>query len=313
MKRLLALLIAVASTLALWRFMQRVQELQGELARSQRELASQRARAMEAERQLAMLPKTAASPPVFGRGVVADGGFVSVTALAAEAAAAAAQLDAAADAQALDELLIESDLPLAEVEVLQASYEASQPAEEPAEIDMAALASRSGAVELLVSDRPPAEDDLTRLEGIGPAYAARLREHGIASFARLAESREDALAAIIQVPAWRQPNFADWIAQARLAVAGDEDGLAALQAALFSRRRDNLTLIGGLGPKYAAALQAAGIDSFAALAAATPEEVAAIASQAGLRSGNFGAWIEEAAQRAAGKRVARHAPTVDSP
>jgi predicted flap endonuclease-1-like 5' DNA nuclease len=314
MKRLLALLIAlIASAVALWRFMQRLQELQGELARSQRELASQRARAMDAERQLAQLTGQTAAPPAFGRGVIASDGFVSVDSLTAEAQAAAVALEAEAEAQALDELLIETELPLAEVEVLQASYEAGLPAEEPAEIDMAALASRSGAVELLVSDQEPAGDDLTRLEGIGPTYASRLREHGIVTFARLAETGEAALAEIIQAPAWRRPAFADWISQARLAAYGDEAGLAALQAELFSRRGDNLALIDGLGEKYAAALHTAGIASFAALAAATPEQIAAAVSAAGLRSADFGAWIDEAAQRAAGKRVARRAPTADTP
>jgi predicted flap endonuclease-1-like 5' DNA nuclease len=314
MKRLLALLIAlIASAVALWRFMQRLQELQGELARSQRELASQRARAMDAERQLAQVTEQTAAPPAFGRGVIASDGFVSVDALTAEAQAAVVALEAEAEAQALDELLIETELPLAEVEVLQASYEAGLPAEQPAEIDMAALASRSGAVELLLSDQQPAGDDLTRLEGIGPTYASRLREHGIVTFVRLAQSGADELAKIIQAPAWRQPNFGDWIVQARLAVAGDEAGLAALQAELFSRRGNNLTLIDGLGQKYAAALQGAGIGSFAALAEATPEQIAGIASEAGLRSANFSAWIDEAALRAAGKRVARHNLNADSP
>jgi len=307
MKRVLTILIGVlASALAAWRHVRlRNEDCQDELAQARRELASLRARAMEAERQLALLSEQAAAPPTFGRGALAEGGVVSAAALVEDAAQAAAQLEAEADAQALDELTFETALPMAEVEVLQAGYEVAQAAEKPVEIDLAALAGRAGAVELLVDGEKPAEDDLTRLEGIGPTYVARLRQHGIVSFAQLAGSSEDALAAIIQAPAWRQPNFADWIAQARLAAAGDEAGLADLQAVLFSRRNDNLTLIDGLGQKYAAALQAGGVDSFAALAAATPEQIAALVSVAGLRSANFGAWIEEAARRAAGKRVSR--------
>jgi predicted flap endonuclease-1-like 5' DNA nuclease len=221
--------------------------------------------------------------PSFGRGVIASDGFVSVADLAAEAAAAAVDLDAEADAQALGELLMETDLPLAEVEVLQAGADSTE----------------------------PTEDDLTLIDGIGPVYAGRLREHGIVTFAHLAQTAEDELAAIIQAPAWRRPSFADWIAQAQLAAAGEEDGLAALQDELFSRRGENLTLIDGLGEKYAAALQNGGIADFAALAAATPEQVASIVGEAGLRSANFSAWISEAAQRAAGKRVARHNRNAD--
>lgn len=187
MKRLLALLIVlIASAVALWRFMQRVQELQGELARSQRELASQRARAMDAERQLAQLTKQTAAPPAFGRGVIASDGFVSADALATEAQAAAVALDAEADAQALDELLIESDLPLAEVEVLQAGTDSVE----------------------------PTKQDLTQIDGIGPVFAGRLREHGIVTFSRLAETSAAALAEIIQAPAWRQPDFSAWIDEA---------------------------------------------------------------------------------------------------
>ncbi len=192
MKRLLATLIAVtASALVAWRFVRRVQDLQTELARSQRELASHQARALEAERRLAMLTAPAAAP-ILHRGVVASNGFVGVDALMMEAAAAAADLDAAADVQALDELLIENDLPLAEVEVLQASADSAQ----------------------------PTEQDLTQIDGIGPVFAARLREHGIVTFGRLAETSTAALAEIIQAPAWRQPDFTAWIAEAADRAAG---------------------------------------------------------------------------------------------
>lgn len=222
MKRLLALLIAlIASAVALWRFMQRLQELQGELARSQRELASQRARAMEAERQLAQLTEQTTAPPAFSRGVIASNGFFSVDALAAEAQVASVALDAEAEAQALDELLIENELPLAEVEVLQAGAEATRTDETPAEIDMAALGSRSGAVELLVGEPTSAGEDLMLIDGIGPVYAARLREHGIRTFDRLAHTDEAALAEIIQAPTWRRPDFAAWIHEAARRAAGE--------------------------------------------------------------------------------------------
>ncbi len=180
------------------------------LARVERELANQRARAAAAERQLA---QQAAAPVAPGRGVMANGSFVSIDALRAEADAAAA-LDVTADAQALDELLIETELPLAEVEVLQAGLEASLDDQEPAEIDMAALASRSGVAMALSDAVDTVEDDLIVVDGIGPVFAARLRQHGILTFARLAASNEAELDSIIQAPAWRQPNFAAWIDEA---------------------------------------------------------------------------------------------------
>lgn len=57
-------------------------------------------------------------------------------------------------------------------------------------------------------------DDLTRLDGIGPAFAGTLRAGGITTFSALAASTPDALAAIVQAPDWRRPNYASWIEQA---------------------------------------------------------------------------------------------------
>jgi predicted flap endonuclease-1-like 5' DNA nuclease len=148
-------------------------------------------------------------------------------------------------------------------------------------------------------------DDFTTFEGIGPVYEAKLKHAGIATFAQLAASDEATLKEIIQAPAWRRVNYGEWIEQARLAAAGDDAGLKAYQAELFNRGRDNIGLIAGVGEKSAAALDAAGITTYAALAESTPEQVAAIIAAAGLRAGDFDAWIEEAKLRAAGKRVKR--------
>jgi predicted flap endonuclease-1-like 5' DNA nuclease len=148
-------------------------------------------------------------------------------------------------------------------------------------------------------------DDFTTLEGIGPVYEAKLKHAGIATFAQLAASDESSLKEIIQAPAWRRVYYGEWIAQAGLAAAGDEAGLRAMQAELFSRGGDNIALIAGVGEKNAAALSAAGITTYAALAESSPEQLAAITKTAGVRAGDFDAWIEEARTRAAGKRVKR--------
>lgn len=148
-------------------------------------------------------------------------------------------------------------------------------------------------------------DDLTRLEGIGPVYAERLHAHGITTFGELAAADETTLATIISPPAWRRINYRDWTEQARLAAAGDADGLRALQSRLYQREGDNLGLIRGVGQRSAGALRAAGIDNFAALAAASPEQVEAAVRAGGGRGGDYAAWIEEAGRRAAGHRIAR--------
>ncbi len=149
-----------------------------------------------------------------------------------------------------------------------------------------------------------AGDDLTELEGIGPVYAAKMRERGIVSFADLAAADEATLAGIIDAPAWRRINYGDWVAQARLAAAGDEAGLREIQAQLFRRGEDNLGLIRGLGGRSVTALHAAGITTFADLSASTPQRVEDALRAAGVRgSYDYEAWIGEAGVRAAGKRV----------
>jgi len=158
-----------------------------------------------------------------------------------------------------------------------------------------------GAVELAGRGLPGAtteDDPLIEIDGIGPAYDQRLRAAGVTTFASQAAMTVDELAAIIQAPAWRKTDYADWIRQARAAA---EHGVEALQQpAMRSLQPDNLTLLAEVGEKTADALRAAGFYSFASLAAATPQELAAIVESAGLRGGDYAAWIQEAAERTTG-------------
>ncbi|MFZ2359726.1 MAG: wax ester/triacylglycerol synthase family O-acyltransferase [Anaerolineae bacterium] len=57
-------------------------------------------------------------------------------------------------------------------------------------------------------------DDLTRILGIGPAYAARLHAAGLGSFSQLAAATPDQLTALLDVPDWRRPDFESWLNQA---------------------------------------------------------------------------------------------------
>ena len=57
-------------------------------------------------------------------------------------------------------------------------------------------------------------DDLTRVAGIGPTYAARLQAAGISSFQQLAAADPEQLAALLEVPDWRRPDFQSWRDQA---------------------------------------------------------------------------------------------------
>jgi len=60
----------------------------------------------------------------------------------------------------------------------------------------------------------PNGDDLTRITGIGPAYAARLQEAGFDSFGQLAAATPDQLTDLLVVPDWRRPDFESWLEQA---------------------------------------------------------------------------------------------------
>ncbi|HET6445976.1 MAG TPA: helix-hairpin-helix domain-containing protein [candidate division Zixibacteria bacterium] len=55
-------------------------------------------------------------------------------------------------------------------------------------------------------------DDLESIQGIGPAYARRLNDSGVTTFAQLAEADPDYLGEITGVTRW-DPN--DWISEAR--------------------------------------------------------------------------------------------------
>lgn len=73
---------------------------------------------------------------------------------------------------------------------------------------------------------PAAPDDLARLNGIGPKSAAALAAAGIATYAALAASSDDALRAALSAGSVRLVGDVDtWAQQAAFAARGDWDGL----------------------------------------------------------------------------------------
>ncbi len=84
----------------------------------------------------------------------------------------------------------------------------------------------------------PAPDDLKRIEGIGPAIARLLFENDIVDFQQLAETPVERLDEILRaVNLRRLADPGTWPEQARLAAAGDWEGLQQLQATLKGGRR----------------------------------------------------------------------------
>ncbi|WP_238014122.1 helix-hairpin-helix domain-containing protein [Dactylosporangium sp. AC04546] len=87
------------------------------------------------------------------------------------------------------------------------------------------------------ADAPAAQDELERIEGIGPKIAAALRAAGITTFAALADAErstvEDALA---DANLRFAPSLGTWARQARLLADGDEAGFKELTDRLIAGR-----------------------------------------------------------------------------
>lgn len=80
-------------------------------------------------------------------------------------------------------------------------------------------------------------DDLTKLEGIGPKVAKVLNDTGIMSFADLASAEAAKVQETLNASGMQYMNPEGWIAQAKLAAAGDTEGLAKLQGELKGGRK----------------------------------------------------------------------------
>lgn len=120
---------------------------------------------------------------------------------------------------------------------------------EPAEADTAeeTTADAKPAEEAIekgemTPDQPAASgepDDLTIVEGIGPYYRDLLIEQGIDTFAKLAALTESDIIELVQNAGGRKrASMATWPDQAKLAAAGDFDGLEKLKENLTAGRRD---------------------------------------------------------------------------
>ena len=80
-------------------------------------------------------------------------------------------------------------------------------------------------------------DDLTKLEGVGPKVAKILAEAGYASYADLAKADAAEVDKVLDANKLQMLDSAGWIDQAKLAAAGDMEGLAKLQDELKGGRK----------------------------------------------------------------------------
>jgi predicted flap endonuclease-1-like 5' DNA nuclease len=96
------------------------------------------------------------------------------------------------------------------------------------------------AVEAKVREETPEQDDLKRIEGIGPKISSVLQQAGIMTFAQLADTEVGQIEAILEAENPRLRQLADpstWPEQASLAAAGEWEALEALQGELRGGRR----------------------------------------------------------------------------
>ncbi len=135
------------------------------------------------------------------------------------------------------------------------------------------------------AETPDEPDDLTTIEGIGPKSAQALHAAGITSFAQIAAMTPEALENTVKSQGVRLVGGAEhWPQQARLAAAGDLTALEDFQQRVKSGLvTDDLTMIEGIGPKSAQALNAAGITRFIQVAAMSPEELESLIKSSGVR------------------------------
>ena len=171
---------------------------------------------------------------------------------------------------------------------------------------------------------PPAAapvDDLTKIEGVGPAIAGHLNSAGIRTYADLASTTPDEIRGILDaVGGYGAHDPSTWPDQSQLAAAGEWDKLQAWQDQLDGGRpsdaapapeavapeapaveAEDLTKIEGIGPKIAELLYANGITTFAQLAQTSPDQVNALLATDGLSAHDPTTWADQAQLAAAGE------------
>lgn len=159
----------------------------------------------------------------------------------------------------------------------------------------------------------PAEvDDLTRIEGIGPAIAGHLNAAGIMSYSELASAGSGRIREILDaVGGYGAHDATTWCDQAQLAAVGAWTQLKDWQDRLVGGRpaesapvtagADDLTRIEGIGPKIAEHLSTAGITTFAQLTQASAAELKDFLAAGGFDSQDPTTWADQAQLAVAGE------------
>jgi hypothetical protein len=84
---------------------------------------------------------------------------------------------------------------------------------------------------------PVKPDDLKKIEGIGPKVAGLLNDAGITTYQGMVDAGAEKLEAILDDASLQMIDADTWPEQAKLAAAGDWEGLSALQDDLKGGKR----------------------------------------------------------------------------
>ena len=161
---------------------------------------------------------------------------------------------------------------------------------------------------------PVEVDDLTRIEGVGPAIAGHLNAAGIMSYSQLASAGSARVREILDaVGGYGAHDATTWCDQAQLAAVGAWTQLQDWQDRLTGGRpaetapspvaaaTDDLTKIEGIGPKIAEHLATAGITTFAQLTQASAAELKDFLVAGGFDSQDPTTWADQAQLAAVGE------------
>lgn len=195
-----------------------------------------------------------------------------------------------------------------------------------AELAAVPAAAPVAGIQGFVTTTKTGEDDLEIIEGVGPKFAAALRDDGLATFRQVANADENRLrGALTKANLSFAPSLPTWAQQARYLADGDEENFRAYVqyltagreagsevgagsgiqglagTAATDDREDDLERIEGIGPRFASALKAAGIKSFGRLAGSSSDDLRSAIEAAGLSfAPSITTWAEQASLLAKG-------------
>jgi len=154
---------------------------------------------------------------------------------------------------------------------------------------------------------PAADDDLSKIEGIGPKIAEHLKVNHIKTFAQLAATDPKKVHEILVYGGFAAHDPATWPDQAKLAAAGEWDKLNQWQDELDGGKvvagSDDLTKIEGIGPKVAELLNNSKITTYKQLAETQVDAIKEVLTAAGgiMANMNPSTWPDQAQLAASGE------------